>query len=226
MVGLESNRRRVNQLANDPKRTDCSGVILSGGLNSRMDGKNKGFLQVGGKPILCRLLERLRPLFGDILLVTKEPVLYADVPVKVVSDLYQDRSSLTGIHAAMVQATSAFGFVVPCDTPFLQSGVIRLLLDAVEPEVDIVVPLVEDRYEPLCAIYAKRCVPIIEQQLDRRDYTIFNFFHQVRVKTIPTDQILAVDPKLLSFFNVNTPEDYRTCLEMADKQSRSGASLS
>ena len=199
-------------------QTDCCAVILSGGLNSRMGGKNKGFLEVGGRSILNRLLESLQPAFEEILLVIREPRLYAEYPVEIVTDLYEDRSSLTGIHAAMVSARAAFGFVVPCDTPFLQPGIIRMLIHALEPELDVVVPLINDHYEPLCAIYSKRCVPVIETQLRRKDYTIYNFFDRVRVKTLSTDEIKAVDPQLLSFFNVNTPEAYQTCQKMVSKE--------
>lgn len=188
-----------------PQKTSCCAVILSGGLNSRMAGQNKAFLEVGGHSILNRLMSRLKPVFDEILLVTREPQDYAQIPVKVVEDLYEDRSSLTGIHAGLVHARADFAFVVPCDTPFLQPAVIWLLLNALEPELDVVVPLVEGHYEPLCAIYSKRCLPAIEAQLECGDYKIFNFFDRVEMKILTTDQVKSVDPELLSFFNVNTP---------------------
>ena len=180
-----------------------------------MAGRNKGFLDVGGQSILNRLLKTLEPVFSEILLVTREPHLYKNYPVKIVTDLYEDRSSLTGIHAALVNADADFSFVVPCDTPFLQPKVVRLLLDALEPELDVLIPVIKDHYEPLCAIYSKKCVPVIETQLDHRDYRIVNFFDKVNVKTISTDLIRMVDPKFLSFFNINTPEAYRMCKETA-----------
>jgi molybdopterin-guanine dinucleotide biosynthesis protein A len=206
---------------------DCGAVILSGGLNSRMGGANKAFLEVGGHSILSRLLTGLTPFFEEILLVTREPQRYADMPVKVkvVADLYGDRSSLTGIHAGLVHARADFAFVVPCDTPFLQPAVIQILLEALQPQVDVVVPLVETHYEPLCAIYSKRCLPAIEEQLDRGDYRIFNFFHQMRVKTLSTDEIKTVDPELRSFFNVNTPAALRASQKMTRLQEDDASSF-
>lgn len=202
-----------------PQKSSCCAVILSGGLNSRMAGQNKAFLEVGGHSILNRLLSRLKPIFEELLLVTREPQAYAHVPVKVVEDLYEDRSSLTGIHAGLVHARADFAFVVPCDTPFLQPAVIRLLLNALEPELDVVVPLVEGHYEPLCAIYSKRCLPVIEAQLDGGDYKIFNFFNRVKIKTLTTDQIKSADPELLSFFNVNTPSALLTSQDMIKREN-------
>lgn len=197
----------------------CCAVILSGGLNSRMAGRNKAFLQVGGEPIVNRLLTSLRPLFEEIMLVTRQPHLYADLNVRVVADIYKDRSSLTGIHAALVNARSPFGFVVPCDTPFLQPAVIRLLLDAVGPRWDAVVPILGDHYEPLCAIYSKQCLPVIEEMLDSGDYKIIHLFNRMRVKFLSADRIKAVDPELLSFFNVNTPAAHRACQKLIRKRT-------
>jgi molybdopterin-guanine dinucleotide biosynthesis protein A len=209
----------MNPLPDQLQNTRCCAVILSGGLNSRMAGQNKAFLEVGGHPILHRLMSRLKSIFDEILLVTREPQAYAHIPLKVVEDLYADRSSLTGIHAGLVRARSDFAFVVPCDTPFLQPAVIRLLLNTLEPELDVVVPLVEGHYEPLCAIYSKRCLPAIEAQLDSGDYKIFNFFDRVKMKTLTTDQIKSADPELLSFFNVNTPSALIASQDMIKREN-------
>jgi molybdopterin-guanine dinucleotide biosynthesis protein A len=185
---------------------DCSAVILSGGLNSRMAGRNKAFLEVGGELILDRLLAGLGPHFEEILLVTRQPDLYGSFPVRVIEDIYPDRSSLTGIHAALVNARSAYIFVVPCDTPFLKPAVVRLLMGALAPQWDVVVPMLEDHYEPLCAIYSKRCVPLIEAMLERGDYKIIDLYERMRVKVLSADRVRAADPELRSFFNVNTPD--------------------
>ncbi len=199
---------------------NCCAVILSGGLSTRMAGRNKAFLDVGGDTILNRLLATLQPCFEEILLVTRQPELYAGTAVQVVTDLYEDRSSLTGIHAGLVQARAEFVFVVPCDTPFLRPAVVRLLLDALEPEQDVVVPLLDGYYEPLCAIYSKRTIPMIEAQLDSGNYRIFDFFDQVNVKKLSTAYIKAADPDLLSFFNVNTPAALRACQALLPEKDK------
>jgi molybdopterin-guanine dinucleotide biosynthesis protein A len=201
------------------KRDNCCAVILSGGLNSRMAGKNKAFLDVGGDTILNRLLATLDPLFGEILIVTRQPEIYADIPVKVVVDLFEARSSLTGIHAGLVNADADHAFVVPCDAPFVQQRVIQLLLDTLAPKWDVVIPMMDGYYQPLCAIYSKRCIPVIETQLRRGDYKIFNFFYRMKIKTLPANQIKAADPDLLSFLNINTPQAYLDCQELLRKET-------
>lgn len=193
----------------------CCAVILSGGLNTRMKGRNKAFLEISGRTILDRLLESLQSSFSEILLVTRQPDLYAGHCFHVVEDIYPDRSSLTGIHAGLVNAVADFSFVVPCDTPFLQPGLVNTLLDELEPDLDIVVPFFDGHYQPLCAIYSKRCIPAIEDQLNRNDYKIINLYDRLNLRIVTKEKLSAADPELLSFLNVNTPAAHAVCRDLA-----------
>lgn len=193
------------------QNNDCCGVILAGGLNTRMAGRNKAFLEVGGQSILNRLLKSLQACFDEILLVTRQPELYRGYPVRVVEDIYPYRSSLTGIHAGLVNAKAQYTFVVPCDAPFLQPDLIRLLIDQIQPSLDIVVPYFNNHFEPLCSIYSKRCLPAIKSQLDHEDYKIINIFDRMRTKKVSARELKQADPQMLSFYNVNTPAAYEAC---------------
>ena len=199
---------------------DCCAIILAGGLNTRMKGRNKAFLKIDGRTILDRLLNSLRSVFSEIMLVTRQPDQYDGYSIRFVVDIHKGRSSLTGIHAGLVHAKAAFGFVVPCDIPFLQPNLIRLLLDELEPDLEVVVPFYDGHYQPLCAIYSKRCIPLIEKQLASSDYKISHLFERVRVKTVPLEKLTIADPDLLSFLNVNTPASYDACRQLAAERSK------
>ncbi|HID28654.1 MAG TPA: molybdenum cofactor guanylyltransferase, partial [Desulfobacterales bacterium] len=54
----------------------CSGIILAGGLNTRMGGKEKAFLSMGNQTIMDRLYNTLQSLFDEVLLVTNNPLRY------------------------------------------------------------------------------------------------------------------------------------------------------
>jgi molybdopterin-guanine dinucleotide biosynthesis protein A len=188
---------------------NCCAMILAGGLNSRMGGRNKALLDVGGRRIVDRLVDVLTPLFDEILLVAREPSIYNEVPVKVVQDVFEARSSLTGIHAGLLRARALFGLVVPCDAPFLQTDLVRVILEEISSDSDVVIPRIDSYYQPLCAVYSKKCIPYIEDMLKRNDFKIINFFDKIRLKTIPLSKIMNVDPRQRSFVNVNTPEAYQ-----------------
>jgi molybdopterin-guanine dinucleotide biosynthesis protein A len=188
-------------------RYPCSGVILSGGLNTRMGGQNKAFLSVGNQRILDRLYNTFQGLFQELILVTNDPLQYLSWDMMIVSDLFSVRSSLTGIHAGLFHCSQPHVFVAACDTPFLKKTLITALLDELEPKWDVIIPVTEEGPQPLSAIYSKRCIKPIEHQLRHGEPKIVNFFSKVKVKEVPEERLRTADPELISFFNINTPED-------------------
>ena len=191
-----------------------TGVILAGGLNSRFSGANKAFIQIGNKRILDHIYNVFREFFEEIILVTNDPLKYLGWDLKIVTDIYPTRSSLTGIHAGLFYATGSHAFITACDTPFLKKELIETILCAVEPQIDIIIPETSAGIEPLCAVYSKRCLKQIENQLDKQEYKIQGFFNKVRVVKISENEIRAKDPELTSFFNVNTPCAFEKAKEM------------
>ena len=117
-----------------------TGVILSGGLNTRFSGKEKAFIQVGGKRILDRLYSVFSDLFNEIILVTNEPLKYIEWDLNIVTDLFSSRSSLTGIHAGLFYMKNPFGFFSACDTPFLKKEVVETIVGYIDSNVDLVMP--------------------------------------------------------------------------------------
>lgn len=181
-----------------------------------MGGRNKAFLKIGDETILDRTLNVLKDLFKEILLVTRQPELYKGQSVRIVEDIFTARSSLTGIHAGLVHSWADFAFVVPCDAPFMEPALIRLLLSEIQLATDVIVPVVGGHYEPLFAIYSKRCIQPIEDQLNRGDFKIFNFFDKVNLRTIPAEELVKADSQMQSFFNVNTPDAYQESQDMLE----------
>jgi len=193
-----------------------TGVILAGGLNTRFSGANKALMQIGGKQILDRIYAVFSNLFEEIILVTNDPVKYIGWDLKIVTDIYPYRSSLTGIHAGIFYSTKSHSFITACDTPFLNKELIEAILCAVEPQIDIVIPETSTGLEPLCAVYSKRCQKPIENQIKKQEFKIDKFFNKVRVKKISDKELRTKDPKLKSFFNVNTPfslEEAKTIIQ-------------
>ena len=197
----------------------CTGVILAGGQNKRYNGRNKAFIEIGGRRIIDRLIEVYRRLFDQIVVVTNDPLAYLDVDALLVSDHYPERSSLNGLHAGLFAASQEFAFFCACDTPFVKAELIAGMLDRIDNRSDLIIPSTENGYEPMFAIYRKTCLPVIASQLARQHFKIISLFRKVRVKTVPEAELRAIDPQLTSFFNVNTPQD----LQRAETLHRSMA---
>ncbi len=196
-------------------RQPCSGVILAGGLATRCGGENKALLPLGGVPLIDRILEVYRHVFEDIILVTNEPLTLVDRDAKIVTDIFPERSSLTGIHAGLFYAEHPFAFVSACDTPFLARAVIEAVLERIRPETDVVMPLTGAGAEPLCAAYSRRCLKPIEHSLQHGRMKIRLALSGCRTEHVPEADLRAVDPELASFFNVNTLDDLCRAEQMA-----------
>ncbi|MGQ9655534.1 MAG: molybdenum cofactor guanylyltransferase [Thermodesulfobacteriota bacterium] len=192
-----------------------TGAILAGGQSRRM-GTDKAFLEVGGRRIIDRTVELLGPLFPQLLLVTNNPVGYAYLGIRMVSDLLPGRGALGGLYTALFFSTTQHVFVVACDMPFLRVEVIRHLLRQSQ-RWDVVVPQMGDHVEPLHAVYSRRCLPHVEALLQKGGRKVMDFYSSVRVLRVPEQEIRALDPELLSFRNVNTPEEIRVIQEMTSQ---------
>ncbi len=198
----------------------CAGIILSGGLNTRMNQRNKAFLQLGGRRFVDRIIVTLGELFSEVILVTKEVSLYEGWDLKIVKDIFDVHSPLAGIHAGLANTAADYAFCIGCDTPFLKNAVIELLMNELEPGVDIIVPVSGSYFQPLCAVYSQKCKAIIEKQLRAGNLKVDRFFNNVVVKKIPYEKFKTVDPDMLSFFNVNTPKDFKQAEKLLAKHMR------
>ena len=188
----------------------CSGVILAGGRNSRFSGRNKALIRVGGKRIIDRTYVLFKDLFEEIILVTNDPLQYIEWNFDIVTDIFSLQSALAGIHTGLFFTTNPYAFFAACDTPFLKRELVETILEKIEPGVDIIIPETSEGLEPLCAAYSKQCLKPAEQYLAQRKFKIRQFFQKVRVKKLSEKILREKDPDLLSFFNINTPEELST----------------
>jgi molybdenum cofactor guanylyltransferase len=185
----------------------CAGIILAGGLNSRMGGQNKARLPIQGGTILDRLIRILRDFFDPLLIVTNQPRDYLDEGITLVTDLIELRSSLTGIYTGLFYSPRPHAFITGCDMPFLKRELLELILKNLEDRWDVVIPVTAEGYQPLAAIYSRRCLEPIAAQLAGGKLKVTQFFPEVNIKKIPESSVREVDPELESFFNINTPAD-------------------
>jgi molybdopterin-guanine dinucleotide biosynthesis protein A len=198
----------------------CSGVILAGGLSTRYGGENKAFLRVGGMRILDRLFSVYSELFDEIILVTNSPQEFIGWNALIVTDIFPVRSSLTGIHAGLFYARNPFAFFCACDTPFLKRDVIETILENLEPEVDLVIPQTSAGLEPLCAAYSQRCLKAAEEHIRQNKLKIQMALSTKRIKKIPEAMLREKDPELLSFFNINCPEDLERAEQIVKTETK------
>jgi molybdopterin-guanine dinucleotide biosynthesis protein A len=184
-----------------------TGVILAGGKSSRM-GQNKALMPLGGKRLVDRVVEVMRSVFDDLLMVTNTPDVYADLGLPMVRDVWPEKGSLGGVYSAIYHVATPYCLVVACDMPFLRAAVLRYLITQIA-DYDVVVPDVLGELQTLHAIYSKACLQPIERRLAMNRLRIVGFFPDVRVRTVTASELEPYDPELLAFQNLNTPEEFQ-----------------
>ncbi|MCK5486370.1 MAG: molybdenum cofactor guanylyltransferase, partial [Desulfobacterales bacterium] len=88
------------------------------------------------------------------------------------------------------------------------------VIGKIESEIDIVMPETSAGLEPLCAAYSKRCLEPAQQHLEQEKLKVIKAFRKSRIKTISEKVLRKKDPDLLSFFNINAPDDLKRAEEM------------
>lgn len=177
------------------------GIILAGGKSSRF-GREKAFLNIEGRPIIEVLVSKLSSVFEEVFIVTNNKKKFGYLNTNIIPDIFPDKGPLGGIHAGLVHSKSPYSFFTACDMPFLNTDVVRNMINEVEG-YDIVVPGVKDRLHPLCAIYSKRCIPVIEDNLKKGNLRVQSIFNELKTKII--DKMFTEGRH---FININTKEDY------------------
>jgi molybdopterin-guanine dinucleotide biosynthesis protein A len=161
------------------------------------------------------VLATLQPLCDDLVLVANDASL-ADVPGP---RLILDRDPHAGVLPALAQglesARGTLALVVACDMPFLNGALLAEQLRRAET-VDVVIPIVDGRPEPMHAVY--RCASAVEAvraALAAGERRMISFLDRLRVDRIAETELRRFDPELHSFFNTNTPEDLERARALA-----------
>jgi molybdopterin-guanine dinucleotide biosynthesis protein A len=191
-------------------------IILAGGKSSRL-GQNKALQTIGGKSLIQWIIDSLAALSTEIIIATArgEPIpCFSTVRTRTVADIYPEKGPLGGIYSGLMASSSTLAIVAGCDTPFLSAGLLDHMVRA-SPKFDIVVPRLEGKLEPLCAVYSKSCLAPIQSLLEQDERRIYDFYGMVKVKYIAEDEINRFDPDHLSFFNINNQDDLETARNLA-----------
>jgi molybdenum cofactor guanylyltransferase len=182
-----------------------SGIILAGGQSRRM-GRDKALIDFRGRPIIAHVIDTLRALTNDIVVISNRSDLYHPWEARVVPDYDPPCGPLGGIAAGLQAMESELAIVVACDMPFLNVSLLRWLIDQAA-DYDAVVPRTGEEFEPLHAVYRRTCNHPIVQRIMQGDRRVISFFADVRLRPIEEAAWRVIDPDGRSLVNLNTPGD-------------------
>jgi molybdopterin-guanine dinucleotide biosynthesis protein A len=183
-------------------------AILAGGQSKRM-GSDKAFLEVGGRPVIERVIGQVQALTDDLFISANAPEKFSHLGLPLVPDIYPDKAALGGLYSVIRAARYPQVLVVACDMPFLKVALLQYLVD-LAPQADVVIPLINPpQPETLHAVYSKNCLPAIERRLLADQLRMIGFFADVTVCYVERQEIAGFDAEFHSFVNMNTPADWQ-----------------
>lgn len=180
-------------------------AIIAGGKSRRM-GRDKAFIEVGGKTLVERVIAASADLGqAETMLIANQPDDYRRFGLPIHRDILPNKGPLGGIYTALTKAKSDWVLALACDMPFVNRDLLRHMIEQTDDAADIVVPRVDGYPQGLHALYRRTCLKPIERQLEADRLKIIRFYEQMRVRYLDESDYAAIDPDGCCFTNLNSP---------------------
>jgi molybdopterin-guanine dinucleotide biosynthesis protein A len=181
-----------------------TGVILAGGRASRMGGRDKGLIELQGRPLLAHVIQALSPQVNRLLInANRNLARYRRFGYPVIPDSLPDHPGpLAGMLAALQQCDSEYLLSVPCDSPRLPADLCARLLSAIqETDAEVACVYDGDRLHPVFALLRRRlCMPL-EAALAQGERAVYRWFNSRRLVQVDFSDCAE------RFANINTAQD-------------------
>lgn len=200
-------------------KKDINAIILAGGKSRRMGGKDKAFLKIGETTFIERIINRLKYIFSQIIVVinSSQRPLFQNTHYRFIEDIKPDQGPLMGLYTGLSYlrqgediypfSRSDYNFVVACDMPFLNQDLIRYMISQTRG-YDVVTLMRNKNIEPLHSLYSSTCLHVIERQLKTNNHSLVSIYPKLDVRYIKEREIIKYDPDYLSLSNLNEFEEY------------------
>lgn len=166
-------------------------------------------LMIDGESFQTRILKQLQG-FGEIAIsrrkVNEENA--ENIPYPLWQDQIPDLGPLGGISSCLQRAAYEAVFFVACDYPMMTTECMDFLIGQMEEEDDCVIPVVNGRIHPVCAVYRKRICPVLEEQINNGELAVKKLLKRLQVHDVEMPEAYEQ-----CFRNVNTPEEYEKLKE-------------
>ena len=185
------------------------GAIIAGGRSRRMEGHEKAFLTLAGKPILAHVIARIGPQVDQLVInANGNPSRFLEFSLEVVPDALTSLTTpLAGLHAAL-QFTKSVGadvlVTVPSDTPFLPFDLVARLLEKTGTN-GAAIAASGDQEHYIIGAWGAELLDRLESAIATDNlFRVKDWAHSVAAQKVEWP-VEPHDP----FFNVNAPEDLR-----------------
>ena len=189
---------------NPANAANTTTVIIAGGRAQRMGRKNKGLLNLAGRPLLAHVLERVRGQTRRIALnANADLAAYQEFGIPVFTDEPGlAEGPLRGVLAALAHTDTPWILTVPCDAPYLPIDLASRLFDAVAASGKLLaVPHDGTRLQSLCMLMHRQLHSELQRYFLEGGQAIKTWIRQ-------TDHVqVDFQHEAGAFANLNTPAE-------------------
>jgi molybdopterin-guanine dinucleotide biosynthesis protein A len=179
-----------------------SWVVLAGGQATRMNGQDKGLVELNNKPLIEYVLEVLKLSTDSIYINANRNQSLYEKYAPVFSDQYQGfLGPMGGIHAGLTHIESEWVGFVPCDCPQISPTLITRMRDAICEGDEILVAHDGDYIQPVFTLYKRSVLERLQNFLDEGERKIILFYDRCQTKRVDFSDTKD------SFVNLNSHQE-------------------
>ena len=189
----------------------AAGIVLCGGKSSRM-GRAKAWLPWRGRPMVSHVVETLRRVVEEVIVVSSETLELPPLDARVVRDRKPELGPLAGIREGLAEVTSELAFVTGTDAPFLETAFVETMLSfqcAAAPEVDGYV-------QTLAAVYPRAGLAIAEEMIEAGRLRPLQLLEALDYRKVSANEL----PDAVNIRGFNTPAEYLDAVRATDPNAQ------
>lgn len=188
----------------ESKQQSAGAVILAGGLARRMQGIDKGLVEVAGRSMAAWALAAVKPTVHQLVInANRNHDKYGLLGVSVVADNIEGHvGPLAGLSAGITALQCDYVFMCPCDSPFVDGELVsKLGMACSNSQTDIAVAHDGERMQPVFCMVKSEVLTSLNAFLLSGERKIDRWYATLNTEQVDCRQFQA------SFQNINTEED-------------------
>lgn len=162
-------------------------------------GQDKSLMKLGDITFAEFLYNKLEKQFDTVTLIGKKQT-HPHLPFA--KDNQEIQCALNGLATALNHSNDQWNFIISVDMPLVSTGLILLLKNNINDDVNSVIPNLDGRTFPTCAWYHKSMEYVFVEAIENEKYKLLYHVKKNAPKMVNAEKFRK------DLLNVNTPTDY------------------
>ena len=187
------------------RNVELTGIVLAGGKSSRM-GRDKALMEFRGRPLIQHAVDILKQVCHQVVISSNKKVHHI-AGCEIWQDELAVQAPMVGIYSCLKRSSHAWNIILSCDMPLVDPKLFDFLLSH-DLTKDVIVPVHDEvRIEPLCGLYNRSAVPLLERSIQSEHYSLMEFIRAANHELVEIGPGMEGYRKEM-FTNLNAADDF------------------